>query len=155
MIRRCLGNEPFCSLEQMWGHSAQTKATREAGCGPAGRAIALVLTPPWTSGRGHCLVLELWYLLTGFRAASITALSDPPGLIATFHRGSFYDFWGFLDGSSIKESACNAGDAGDSGSIPGSGRSPEGGNGNLLWFMISHYKNKGHLYPEPQSLEKS
>ena len=28
-----------------------------------------------------------------------------------------------------KESACNAGDAG---SIPGSGRSPGGGNGNLL-----------------------
>ena len=29
-----------------------------------------------------------------------------------------------------KESACNAGDAGDMGSIPGSGRSPGGGHGN-------------------------
>ena len=29
-----------------------------------------------------------------------------------------------------KESACNAGDSGDSGSIPGSARSPGGGNGN-------------------------
>ena len=28
-----------------------------------------------------------------------------------------------------KESACSAGDAGDTGSIPGSGRSPGGGNG--------------------------
>ena len=38
-----------------------------------------------------------------------------------------------------KESACNAGDpstacAGDPGSIPGSGRSPEEGNGNLLHY---------------------
>ena len=29
-----------------------------------------------------------------------------------------------------KESACNTGDTGDDGSVPGSGRSPEG-NGNL------------------------
>ena len=33
---------------------------------------------------------------------------------------------------SYKESACNAEDAGDTGSIPGSGRAPGGGNGNLL-----------------------
>ena len=31
-----------------------------------------------------------------------------------------------------KESTCNAGDAGDSGSVSGSGRSPEGGNSNPL-----------------------
>ena len=36
---------------------------------------------------------------------------------------------GFPVGSDDKESACNAG---DSGSIPGSGRSPGGGNGNPL-----------------------
>ena len=33
-----------------------------------------------------------------------------------------------------KESSCNAGNAGDSGSIPGSGRSPGGGNGNPLQY---------------------
>ena len=33
---------------------------------------------------------------------------------------------------SSKESACTAGDAGDMGSIPGSGRSPGGGHGNPL-----------------------
>ena len=33
---------------------------------------------------------------------------------------------------SSKESTCNAGDAGDLGSIPGSGRSPREENGNLL-----------------------
>ena len=33
-----------------------------------------------------------------------------------------------------KASACNAGDAGDSGLIPGSGRSPGKGNGNPLQY---------------------
>ena len=35
---------------------------------------------------------------------------------------------------SSKKSACNAGDAGDLSSIPGSGRSPGGGNGNPLQY---------------------
>ena len=39
---------------------------------------------------------------------------------------------GFPDGSAGKESACNAGDIGDMGSIPKSRRSPGGGNGNPL-----------------------
>ena len=38
---------------------------------------------------------------------------------------------GFLGGSDGKESACNAGDLG---LIPGSGRSPGEGNGNLLQY---------------------
>ena len=38
---------------------------------------------------------------------------------------------GFPGGSDGKESACNAGDPG---SIPGSGRSPGEGNGNLLQY---------------------
>ena len=41
---------------------------------------------------------------------------------------------GFPGGSVVKESTWNAGDAGDSGSIPGSGRSPGGGNGNPLRY---------------------
>ena len=41
---------------------------------------------------------------------------------------------GFLAGSVGKDSACNAGDSGDLGSIPGSGRSPGGGNGNPLQY---------------------
>ena len=45
-------------------------------------------------------------------------------------------FWkiisGFLSGSAGKESACNAGDTGDTGSISRSGRSPGGGNGHPL-----------------------
>ena len=38
-------------------------------------------------------------------------------------------YWGFPGGSDGKASACNAGDPG---SIPGSGRSPGEGNGNPL-----------------------
>ena len=41
-------------------------------------------------------------------------------------------FQGFPGGSVSKESTCNAGDTGDAGSIPGSGRSPGGGHGNPL-----------------------
>ena len=41
---------------------------------------------------------------------------------------------GFPGGSSGRESACNAGAPGDTGLISGSGRSPGGGNGNLLQY---------------------
>ena len=34
----------------------------------------------------------------------------------------------------VKNSPANAGDTGDVGSVPGSGRSPEGGDGNLLQY---------------------
>ena len=39
---------------------------------------------------------------------------------------------GFSDGVVVKNPPANAGDAGVVGSIPGLGRSPGGGNGNLL-----------------------
>ena len=48
----------------------------------------------------------------------------------------------FLDGSMGKKSACNAGDIGDSGSIPGRGRFPRGGNGNP--FQYSSLGNSMH-----------
>ena len=41
---------------------------------------------------------------------------------------------GFPGGSMVKNPPANAGDAGDMGSIPGSGRSPEGGNGDSLQY---------------------
>ena len=41
---------------------------------------------------------------------------------------------GFPGGAEVKNLLANAGDAGDSGSIPGSGRSPGGGNGNPLQY---------------------
>ena len=39
---------------------------------------------------------------------------------------------GFPGGPVVKNPPAHAGDAGDLGSIPGSGRSPGGGNGNAL-----------------------
>ena len=41
---------------------------------------------------------------------------------------------GFSGGSVGKESACSAGDTGDMGSIPRSGRSPGGGHSNPLQY---------------------
>ena len=41
---------------------------------------------------------------------------------------------GFPGGSVVKNPPANAGDAGDSVSISGSGRSPGGGNGNPLQY---------------------
>ena len=50
-----------------------------------------------------------------------------------------YVYWGQLSWwLSSKESACNA-DSGDTGSIPGSGRPPEGGHGNA--FQYSYQEN--------------
>ena len=43
-------------------------------------------------------------------------------------------YWGFPGGSVIKNPPAKAGHTGDSGSIPVSGRSPEGGNDNLLQY---------------------
>ena len=44
------------------------------------------------------------------------------------------DLMGFPNGSADKEPACNAGDTGNVGLIPGLGRSPGGGNGNPLQY---------------------
>ena len=47
-------------------------------------------------------------------------------------------FQGFPNGSMGKESTCNAGDIGDVGSIPGSGRSLGEGNGNPLQCCLGN-----------------
>ena len=44
------------------------------------------------------------------------------------------DELGFPHGSVVKNPPSNTGDSGDLGSIPGSGRSPGGGNGNPLHY---------------------
>ena len=41
---------------------------------------------------------------------------------------------GFPGGAVIKNPPANVGDARDMGSIPGSGTSPGGGNGNPFWY---------------------
>ena len=55
---------------------------------------------------------------------------------------------GFPDGSAGKESACNAGDTGDVGLIPGSGRSPGEGNAahsSVLDWEIPWTEEPGRL----------
>ena len=51
-------------------------------------------------------------------------------------------YLGFPGGSDCKESACNVGDLG---SIPGSERSPRGGNGySLQYSCLENSMNRGH-----------
>ena len=47
---------------------------------------------------------------------------------------SIYLLWGFPVGSVIKKIPSDTGEAGDVGLIPGSGRTPGGGNGSLLQY---------------------
>ena len=52
------------------------------------------------------------------------------------------------DGSAGKESTCNAGDIGDMGSIPGSGKSPREGNAthsSILAWRVSWREEPGGL----------
>ena len=74
----------------------------------------------------------------------------PPALNLSQHQGLFQCQWllsdrsspwaqasgagGFPGGVVVKNPPANAGDARDVGLIPGSGRSPGGGNGNLLQY---------------------
>ena len=63
---------------------------------------------------------------------------------------------GFPDGSSSKESTCNAGDTGDVGSIPGLGRFPEEGNGNLLQYScLENSMDRGAWQGTVHRAEKS
>ena len=51
---------------------------------------------------------------------------------------------GVPGGSVVKNLPTNAGDKGDTCLIPGSGRSPGGGNGNLLWYScLGNPKDRG------------
>ena len=48
------------------------------------------------------------------------------------------------NGSVGKESACKSGDTGDAGLIPGSGKSPGGGNGNSFQYScLTNHKDRG------------
>ena len=65
---------------------------------------------------------------------------------------------GFLGGSVVKiplASAGNAGDTADSGSIPGLGRSPGVGNGNLLqYFCLENPMDRGAWWATVQGGHK-
>jgi len=65
--------------------------------------------------------------------------------------------FGLLQWLSSKESACNAGDAGDAGSIiPGWGRSPGGGRGNpFQYFCLENPMNRGVCRATVHGIAKS
>ena len=61
--------------------------------------------------------------------------------------------WGFPCGSDGKESVCNVGDPG---SIPGLGRSPGGGDGNLLQYScLENSMDRGAWWARVHGLPKS
>ena len=63
---------------------------------------------------------------------------------------------GFPKWLSGKESTCNAGATGDGGSIPGSGRSPGGGRGNLLKYScLENPMDKGAWRAKVHRVKKS
>ena len=56
--------------------------------------------------------------------------------------------WGFPDGSADKNPPAVQGEAGDSGSAPVSGRSPEGGHGNQFQYScLENPMDRGATYP--------
>ena len=60
---------------------------------------------------------------------------------------------GFPGGSDGKQSACNAGDLG---SVPGSGRSPGEGNGNSLQYScLENFMDKGAWQARVHRISKS
>ena len=66
---------------------------------------------------------------------------------------TFKDFPG---GSVVKNPPANAGNMGDMDSIPGSGRSPEGGNGNPLQYScLENPMDRGALWTTVQRVTKS
>ena len=63
---------------------------------------------------------------------------------------------GFPGGSVSKESACNARDSGDTGSVPGSGRFHGGEHGNpLQYFCLENPMNRGAWQATVHSVAKS
>ena len=88
-------------------------------------AFLWILTPklPFTSSVSWVLSSVSWSLTRGIKLLywSTLLIVLPPAV-------------GFPGGSVGKESACHAGDAGDTGSIPELGRSPGGEHGNPLQY---------------------
>ena len=85
----------------------------------------------------RCRVISLNTTFSGKRRDDLawikrTATRSQVPVTPTQH--AYQEDKGFPDGSVYKESACNARDRGDASLVPGSGRSPGGGNGNPLQY---------------------
>jgi len=62
---------------------------------------------------------------------------------------------GFSGGSAVKNLPANAGDAGDAGSIPGSGRGPGVGNGNPFQYCLENPVDRGAWWATVNGVTKS
>ena len=63
---------------------------------------------------------------------------------------------GFPGGTVVKNPPANAGDTGDTGSIPGSGRSSAGGNGNPLQYScLKNSSDRGSWWASTHGFAKS
>ena len=84
------------------------------------------LTPVFLSGEPHRQRSLVGYSIWGYTELDTTeaALAETSSSYSTLNKG-------FPGGSEVKASVCNAGDLG---SIPGSGRSPGQGTGNPLQY---------------------
>ena len=80
----------------------------------------------------HCLIISI-ILQVITNIYLMLTVCHVPGWVLSINT-LIYSLQGFPGGSVGKESACNAGDAGVAGSIPGSGRSPGAGYGNPLQY---------------------
>ena len=70
--------------------------------------------------------------------------------------GAFNDTMGFPGSSMVRNPPANAGDTGDAGLIPGSGRSPGGGNGNPLQYScLKNSMDRGAWQATVQSVTKN
>ena len=64
--------------------------------------------------------------------------------------------WGFPVGSVVKNLSANTGNTGDAGLIPGSGRSPRGGNGNPLQYScLENSMDRGAWHTAVHGVTKS
>ena len=99
----------------------------------------LFLPPPFPFGN-HKFVFYVCGSIFVFQVSSFVPFFLIP-LVSNIIYLSFSGLWvniciplylGFSDGSLCKESACHAGDTGNMGSVPGLGRSPGEGHGDLL-----------------------
>ena len=75
-------------------------------------------------------VLQLFFLCSSW---CIFSMNWPPQ-VSTNNVPCPYILWGFPGGAVVKYLPASAGEEGDTGSVPGSGRFPGGGHGNQLQY---------------------
>ena len=129
---RSTGEAMGYPFQSSWGF-ADSSVGKESACNAGGPGSIPGLERSAGKGKKHSSILA-------WATKSWTGLSN-------FH------FFGFPISPDGKESACNAGDPG---SIPGSGRSPGEGNGNALQFScLGNPMDGGPWRVTPHGVTKS